>query len=153
VFPVCGVFTSSCLVTAPNVVILSFHAPMFLSRWSAPMSRLLFIAATLGHCLTPSRVWPPLARGDCPQSHSQTQLTVSSQVKVKVTLRPTVSRQACLSVKPHLGPQDQIYVTVKAVAVLLMWGVLSDEKTGLSFVTGIAVHDICIYNFTCRHST
>jgi hypothetical protein len=48
-------------------------------------------------------------------------------------LRPTVGRPVCLGVKPHLGSQDQFFVTVKTVAGLLMWGILSDDRTGLLF--------------------
>jgi hypothetical protein len=50
------------------------------------------------------------------------------------------------------GAQDQIFVTVKTVVVLLLWGTLSDERTGLSFTELIVVQVIYIYNFTCRHS-
>jgi hypothetical protein len=35
------------------------------------------------------------------------------------------------------------------VEVLPMWGALSDEKTGLSFVAVIAAHAIYSYSFTC----
>jgi hypothetical protein len=52
-----------------------------------------------------------------------------SQVKVKVTLRLTVSQ----SVSPGVEPQPEIYYS-STVTVLFLWGVLSDERTGLSFV-------------------
>jgi hypothetical protein len=48
-------------------------------------------------------------------------------VKVKVTLRLTVSQPVQLGDEPH------IYYSL-AVTVLLLWGALSDERTGLSFV-------------------
>jgi hypothetical protein len=38
--------------------------------------------------------------------------------KVKVMLRPTVSRPIYLGVKPYLGPQDQIFVTVRQLQVV-----------------------------------
>jgi hypothetical protein len=54
-------------------------------------------------------------------------------LEVKVILRPTVSRPVCLGVKHPSGDQDQIFITVKTVAGLLMWGTHSNKKTGLSF--------------------
>jgi hypothetical protein len=47
-------------------------------------------------------------------------------------LRSTVSRPVCLGVKPHLGSNPDFYYC-QTVAVFLMLGVLSDERTGLSF--------------------
>jgi hypothetical protein len=63
----------------------------------------------------------------------------SLYVEVKLTLRPTVSRSVCLGVKHPSGAQNQIFFSFsfccQAVAGLLMWGALSDERTGLSFTT------------------
>jgi hypothetical protein len=53
-----------------------------------------------------------------------------SSVKVKVMLRPTVSRLLCLGVNPHLGFKTFCSL---AVADYLMWNALPDERTGLSF--------------------
>jgi hypothetical protein len=53
--------------------------------------------------------------------------------KVKVTLRLTVSQSVSLGVEPHLGSWPDIYYYL-TVTVLFLWGALSDERTGLSFV-------------------
>jgi hypothetical protein len=50
---------------------------------------------------------------------------------VKATLRPMVSRPVSLGIKPHLGPQDQIFCYCQTVAVSSMWGALSNERMGL----------------------
>jgi hypothetical protein len=49
-------------------------------------------------------------------------------------LRPTVNRPVCLEIKRPSGAYDQ------TVAGLLMWGALSDERTGLSFTTAAGPH-------------
>jgi hypothetical protein len=51
------------------------------------------------------------------------------KVKVKVTLRLTVSQSVSLG----SSPRPDIYYT-STVTVLFLWGALSDERTGLSFV-------------------
>jgi hypothetical protein len=43
--------------------------------------------------------------------------------------RPTVSRPVCLGVKPHPGPKPD-FCYCPTVAGLLLWGALSDERTG-----------------------
>jgi hypothetical protein len=55
------------------------------------------------------------------------------KIKVKVTLWPTVSRPVCLGFKHPPGVYDQIFVTVRQLRRLLMWGALSDERTCLPF--------------------
>jgi hypothetical protein len=51
-----------------------------------------------------------------------------------------------LEVKPLLRPQDQIFVS-HTFAVQLMWGALSEERMGLSFVLVIlAAWAIYIYS-------
>jgi hypothetical protein len=48
-------------------------------------------------------------------------------------LRPTVSRPVCPGIKHTSGPYDQIFITVRQLQALLMWGALSDERMRLSF--------------------
>jgi hypothetical protein len=62
------------------------------------------------------------------------QVKDKDKVKVKVMLRPTVSRPVCLGIKHRSGTYDQIFSTVRQlVGGLLMWGALFDDRTGLSF--------------------
>jgi hypothetical protein len=68
------------------------------------------------------------------------------------TLRQKVSRAVSLGVKPQLGPKIRFFY-FQTIEVVSMWGAFSDERTSLSFVAMIAVHDIYIYKFTCPHST
>jgi hypothetical protein len=49
-------------------------------------------------------------------------------------LRSTVSRPVCLAIKHPFGAYDEIFITCVTVTVLFLWGALSDERSGLSFV-------------------
>jgi hypothetical protein len=56
------------------------------------------------------------------------------RVRVRVTLRLTVSQSVCLGVQPRVGLMTR-YLFLLKVAVLSIWGALSDERSGLSFVS------------------
>jgi hypothetical protein len=56
-----------------------------------------------------------------------------SKVKVKVTLRLMVSQSVSLGVEPHLGHMTR-YLFLSDSYGLVLWGALSHERTGLSFV-------------------
>jgi hypothetical protein len=55
-------------------------------------------------------------------------------VKVKVMLRPTLSRPIFLRVKHPFGAPRPDFYYCQTVVGLLMWGALSDERTDLSFI-------------------
>jgi hypothetical protein len=55
------------------------------------------------------------------------------RIRVRVTLQLTVSQSVCLSVEPPLGLMAR-YLFFSKVTVLSLWGALSDERVGQSFV-------------------
>jgi hypothetical protein len=55
------------------------------------------------------------------------------KVKVKVTLRLTVGQSVSLGAEPHLGLMTGYLLLFDSYG-LVLWGTLSDERTGLSFV-------------------
>jgi hypothetical protein len=57
-----------------------------------------------------------------------------TKLSLSLMLRPTVSRSVCLGVKHPFGAYDQIFITCVTITVLYLWGALSDERSGLSFV-------------------
>jgi hypothetical protein len=61
-------------------------------------------------------------------------------IKVKVTLRLMVSQSVSLGVKPHLGLMTRYLLLFDSygLAFFFLWGALSDERAGLSFVRVIA---------------
>jgi hypothetical protein len=66
------------------------------------------------------------ASGDCNRLKTRDELSF--------ILRPTVSRPVCLGIKHPFGAYDQIFITCVTVTVLFLWGALSDDRTGLSFI-------------------
>jgi hypothetical protein len=52
------------------------------------------------------------------------------QLKVKEILWPTVTWPICLGVNPRLGPKTR-FLLLSDICGLLVWGVLSEEMTGL----------------------
>jgi hypothetical protein len=55
------------------------------------------------------------------------------EVKVKVMLRPTISRPVYLGMKHPSGAYDQIYITVRHLRFFFIWGALPNGRTYLSF--------------------
>jgi hypothetical protein len=72
-----------------------------------------------------------------PRSTISTSSLLYSKVKVKVILRPTVSRPVRPGVRHPYLTRNQFFPFVLwfslTVSGLLMWGALSDEKSGLYF--------------------
>jgi hypothetical protein len=103
-----------------------------LNVFSVFTSRCLVAASTGGRF--PSSGFPNCPLPQLPASHfSQLQLSTDSiTTQVKFMLRPTVSRPVCFDIKPPSDTKDLIFIA-QAVAGLLMWGALSDERTGLPF--------------------
>jgi hypothetical protein len=62
------------------------------------------------------------------------QQTPSQSQTLSVTLRLIVSQSVCLGVEPCLGLMTRYLFRMK-VTVLSIWGALSDERSGLSFVS------------------
>jgi hypothetical protein len=65
--------------------------------------------------------------------------TVEEKVKVKVTLRLTVSHSLSLGVEAHIGLITRYLLLFNSYG-LVLWGALSDETTGLSFVYAAGPH-------------
>jgi hypothetical protein len=54
---------------------------------------------------------------------------------VRVTLQLTVSQSVCLGVEPNLGLLTTDIIFSKVTVLSFFWGALSDERSGLSFVS------------------
>jgi hypothetical protein len=66
--------------------------------------------------------------------NSLTTELLNSLTSLSLMLRPTVSRPVCPGIKHPSGAYDQIFITCVTVTVLFLWGALSVERSGLSFV-------------------
>jgi hypothetical protein len=64
----------------------------------------------------------------------QNSLSSLSQVKVKVTLRLTVSQSVNLGVEPHLRLMTRYLFLSWQLRYCFLWGALSDERLGLYFI-------------------
>jgi hypothetical protein len=62
------------------------------------------------------------------------QLKTQLSLSLSFMLQPTVSRPVCLGIKHRFGAYDQIFITCVTVTFLILWGALSDERMGLSFI-------------------
>jgi hypothetical protein len=69
------------------------------------------------------------------------------RVRVRVTLQLTVSQSVCLGVEPNLGllTRDLFFFKVN---VLSFGGALSDERSGLSFVSLLSIQSKVVSVFT-----
>jgi hypothetical protein len=64
--------------------------------------------------------------------------TALLRVRVRVTLRLTISQSVSLGVEPHLGFMTR-YLLLCDCYGLVSWGALSDERTGLSIVYAVGL--------------
>jgi hypothetical protein len=78
---------------------------------------------------------PLLSRGkDHAAQKTQPLCCCRGVLSLSLMLRPTVSQPVCLGAKHPSGAYDQIFITCVTVTVFFLWGALSDERSGLSFV-------------------
>jgi hypothetical protein len=78
-------------------------------------------------------------------------LGTNTKVKVKVTLRLTVSQSVCLGVEPKYGTFDQRFFFSKFHSCHF-WGALSDERSGLSCVSLVfEVYSMYTFMSICVH--
>jgi hypothetical protein len=75
-----------------------------------------------------------------PLNGGSLQTEIFFRVRVRVTLRLTVSQSVCLGVEPRLGLMSSYLIQLK-ITVLSIWGALSDERSGLSGID--PVYDFC----------
>jgi hypothetical protein len=146
--------TTSNFILQLNTCGYSPNVTTFLTRgWVCPLQLLLDLASAAilrseslethdhlllshirdSHNLEPGpRIYIPQEQGG-PIIPPGTGYPFRQKVKVKVTLRLTVSSSVSFGVKAPSSAHDQIFITVLTVTVLFLWCALSDERTGLSF--------------------
>jgi hypothetical protein len=71
--------------------------------------------------------------------------TAGSNNKVKVTLRLTVTQSICLGVEPNLGLLTRDFFF--KVIVLSFWDALSEERSGLSFVSLLSLQSTIVSHY------
>jgi hypothetical protein len=74
--------------------------------------------------------------------------TTEKNVIVKVTLRLIVGQSVCLGVEPDMGLWPHIRSRLTVIA-LSLWGALSDERTGLPFVSSQLSESTIYLHFKC----
>jgi hypothetical protein len=62
-------------------------------------------------------------------------LLVQVQVTLRLTVGQSISQSVCLGVEPRLGLMTRFFFPYMKVTVLSIWGALSDERSGLSFLS------------------
>jgi hypothetical protein len=77
---------------------------------------------------------PPTTRRITVEVFDTASTRVTQGLSLSLVLRPTVSRPVCLGAKHPSGAYDQIFITCVTVTVMFLWGDLTDERSGLSFV-------------------
>jgi hypothetical protein len=91
--------------------------------------------------------WPcplPVNQTECKQNRGSCFLSrYEKQARVKVTLRLTVSQSVLVS--------SPVWCSWRDISVLSMWGALSDERTGLSFVRVIVSSKSIVSIYTYLH--
>jgi hypothetical protein len=70
------------------------------------------------------------------------------RVRVRVTLQLTVSQSICLGVEPNLGLLTRDFFFFFKVTDLSFGGSLSDERSGLSFVSLLSIESKVVSEFT-----
>jgi hypothetical protein len=88
-----------------------------------------------------------------PCSSSALHCTIEVEVTLQLTVSQSVSQSVCQGIEPALGLVTRYYFLSEGcflkVAVLSLWGALSDERSGLSFVfLSLVIHQYLHKAFT-----